>query len=295
MINVDLINEIKRITITSLVMDDEFMETLILKGGNALSLGYGISDRASYDLDFSMEEDFKEDLKHIEERLESLVESGFKNNGYAVLDFKLNSRPKNPKLDLADFWGGYNLEFKLISQVEFDRYYPDHDKIRRSALALNPDNSTKLSIDISKYEYIGEHRVRKEFDGISYFVYAPELLVFEKVRALAQKLPEYATEVLKSHPYKEEERARPRDFYDIHAILENYPMDITNPECKDLLACVFKAKRVPLHYIKKIREMKEVHRAGYAAVQNTLSATEEDKGFDFYFDYFMEKFENFFD
>lgn len=295
MISLDLINQIKRITVISLVQDDDFMETLILKGGNALSLGYGLSERASYDLDFSMEDDFQEEITIIEERLKSLLETGFKANEYIVFDFKINPKPKILKEELAEFWGGYFLEFKLISEKDYDLFYPDQEKIRRSALALNPDNSTKLSIDISKFEYVGDHRVRKEIDGISYFVYAPELIVFEKVRALAQKLPEYAIDVLGSKPYPEEERSRPRDFYDIYVILEEYPADLADPECKNLLTTVFDAKRVPYSYIKKIREMKEVHRAGYESVRDTLSSVEKDLGFDFYFDYFMERFENILD
>lgn len=296
MIDLELIDQIKRITIISLVQDDDLMETLVLKGGNAISLGYGLSDRASYDLDFSMEDDFEDEIQEVQNRLELTVSKSFATYGYIVLDFKINEKPKKIREELEPFWGGYLLEFKLIRQDHYEKFYPDMDKIRRSTLALSPDNSTRFTVDISKFEFVGEHRVVREIDGVNFYVYAPELIVFEKVRALAQKLPEYFSEILLTDKvYKDEERARPRDFFDIHAILENYPVDISSASAKETLANVFHAKRVPIEYIKRIRSMKEVHRSGYDAVKDTLSSTEKDLGFDFYFDYVMERFENIFD
>ncbi|UEG54036.1 nucleotidyl transferase AbiEii/AbiGii toxin family protein [Mucilaginibacter daejeonensis] len=296
MVDIELINQIKRITIISLVQDDDLMETLVLKGGNALSLGYGLSERASYDLDFSMEDDFEEEIAAIQERLARTVTIGFASYGYVVIDFKITEKPKMLREELQPFWGGYYLEFKLVEQKVHDQHYPNQEAIRRNALALNPNQSSKFSVDISKFEFVGKHRVLKEIDGVNYYVYAPQLIVFEKIRALAQKLPEYQTDILLSKkPYQDEERARPRDFFDIHAILENYDIDITSIEAKDVLAQVFQAKRVPLEYLKKIRSMKEVHKAAYDSVKDTLSQSEDDKGFDFYFDYVIERIEHLLD
>lgn len=296
MVDIELINQIKRLTIISLVQDDDLMETLILKGGNALSLGYGLSERASYDLDFSMEEDFQDDVEIIQARLKKAVEESFLSYGYVALDFKIREKPRTIRPELELFWGGYFLEFKLITKLEYDKYSPDEEKIRRNAISVSPDNSTKFTVDISKFEFVGEHRVLKVLDGVSYYVYAPELIVFEKIRALAQKLPEYQTDILLAkNVYEDGERARPRDFFDIHAILDSYVVDITSSEAKEVLKQVFQAKRVPLDYIKRIRSMKEVHKAAYDSVKDTLSHAEKDLGFDFYFDYVMERFENIFD
>ena len=296
MIDLELIKKIKEITITSLVQNEEFMESLVLKGGNAISMGYGLSERASYDLDFSLEADFEKEIKEVEVELKKLLEAGFSENGFVVFELKFNSKPKIMKDNLKDFWGGYYLEFKLTTQVAWDESYPDMDKIRRTALALNPNNSTKFSVDISKNEYIGEHRELKDIDGFGYYVYAPELIIFEKVRALAQKLPEYARDILLCEPYKERERARPRDFYDIEVIMDSFPdIDLSLPECKELLKNVFDAKRVPYEFLRKIREMESVHREGYASVKDTLSSLEMDKGFDYYFQYFIENIEHLLD
>ena len=51
-------DEIRRVTITALFSDEVMLEQLVLKGGNALSLVYGLTERTSLDLDFSMEADF---------------------------------------------------------------------------------------------------------------------------------------------------------------------------------------------------------------------------------------------
>lgn len=296
MVDIKLINQIKRLTIISLVQDDDLMETLVLKGGNALSLGYGLSERASYDLDFSMEDDFEDEIGIIQARLKKAIETGFISYDYVVLDFKITEKPKIIRPELASFWGGYFLEFKLITKTEYDKLGGDIEKVRKNAMSVSPNNSSKFTVDISKFEFVGKHRVLKEIDGVNFYVYALELIVFEKVRALAQKLPEYQTDILLAkNSYKDEERARPRDFFDIHAILTNYKVDITSPVAKEVLCHVFQAKRVPLDYIKRIRSMKDVHKAAYDSVKDTLSHVEKDLGFDFYFDYFMERFENIFE
>jgi hypothetical protein len=39
-----LLDKIKRLVIVALVADDELMETLVLKGGNAISIAYGVGN-----------------------------------------------------------------------------------------------------------------------------------------------------------------------------------------------------------------------------------------------------------
>ncbi len=52
------LERIKKLVVIAMFSDDELMERLVLKGGNALDLIHRISTRASLDLDFSMERDF---------------------------------------------------------------------------------------------------------------------------------------------------------------------------------------------------------------------------------------------
>ena len=54
----ELLEKIKGAALVAMVSDDELMDILVLKGGNALNLVHKLSTRNSMDLDFSMEKDF---------------------------------------------------------------------------------------------------------------------------------------------------------------------------------------------------------------------------------------------
>ncbi len=55
----ETIKQIRKLVIISLFADDELMNTFVLKGGNAIDIIYGLSDRASIDIDVSMAKDFE--------------------------------------------------------------------------------------------------------------------------------------------------------------------------------------------------------------------------------------------
>ncbi|MDY6787161.1 MAG: nucleotidyl transferase AbiEii/AbiGii toxin family protein, partial [candidate division WOR-3 bacterium] len=55
----EFLNLIRRKIIVALFSDDYLMDKLVLKGGSAIDLVYKIDQRSSIDLDFSMEDDFK--------------------------------------------------------------------------------------------------------------------------------------------------------------------------------------------------------------------------------------------
>lgn len=295
MVDLQTIDRIKKLTIISLVQDDELMESLVLKGGNAISMGYGLGNRASYDLDFSLEEDF-EDILEIQARLEKSIAEGFAQHALHAFDVRIFEKPKTQHPDLQQFWGGYAMEFKVIEMEKYEAFEGNLETIRRNAMVLNPNNSTRFMIDISKFEYVGNHKKRMEIDGIYFYIYAPELIVFEKVRALAQKLPEYYRDILLQEKLREEDdRARARDFYDIYEIMQHYPIDLSSPDTKTTLGLVFEAKKVPSSYLRRIREMQEVHRQDYSSVIDTMGRGADDKGFDFYFGYFIENFEHLLD
>jgi hypothetical protein len=293
-LDLDLINKIKKIVITSLVSDDDLYELLILKGGNAISLGYGLEDRASYDLDYSLEEDFP-DRDQVASRIEELLVEGFALNGYICFDYEFIDRPKTQTQNFG-FWGGYNILFKLVEEKKFKEINGDLSLARsKFALPLSQGGSPKFSIDISKFEYLGGHVVTREIDHIQYQLYAPELIVAEKIRALCQKLPEYTTDILQqSKP--EKDRARARDFYDIYILTQYAPFDASSSSFKEVLGNVFDAKKVPHSYLKKIRTMKDIHRLDFEGLIDTLKDEEVKKnGFDFYFDYVLDLFENLLD
>src|ERR1035438_7989116 len=82
---------IRRTTIIALFADDELAGMLALKGGNALSLVYGITSRTSLDLDFSIKQDFP-DFSRARERIFRVLKDRFDSAGYVVFDEKLTDR-----------------------------------------------------------------------------------------------------------------------------------------------------------------------------------------------------------
>jgi hypothetical protein len=84
--------EIRRIAITAIFSDDVLFEHVVLKGGNALSIALGLSNRTSLDLDFSIENDF-ENLDDIRSRVRKALEKRFLAAGFVVLDFKFEAKP----------------------------------------------------------------------------------------------------------------------------------------------------------------------------------------------------------
>jgi hypothetical protein len=104
----DELSEIRKIAMLAMVSDDALMERLVLKGGNALDLVYRISPRASLDLDFSIEDDFDpEELDALAGRVEQLLISAFRPNGFSVFDFQFSRRPPIDPEGMPRFWGGY--------------------------------------------------------------------------------------------------------------------------------------------------------------------------------------------
>src|ERR1035441_3696678 len=77
--------EVRRLAIVALFSDDRLFEQIVLKGGNALSLVYGLSSRTSLDLDFSIEKDFV-DLDDTRKRIFRAVKQHFSSAGFVVFD-----------------------------------------------------------------------------------------------------------------------------------------------------------------------------------------------------------------
>jgi len=183
------LERIKKLVVIAMFSDDELMDRLVLKGGNALDLVYRISPRASVDLDFSMESDFPEEEREVfRGRVEAALRRTFREEGYEVFDVRMENRPRELTQDVADFWGGYAVEFKLIHKTRYEESSGNVEELRRSALRLG--SGQKLLIDISKFEYTAK-KEPQDLDGYRIFVYSPEMMVCEKLRAICQQMPEY--------------------------------------------------------------------------------------------------------
>jgi len=284
--DIKLLDRLKRLAIIAMFSDDDLMEMLVLKGGNLLDTIYNIASRASVDVDFSMEGEFQEeDFELIKEKIQRALVGTFEAEGFTVFDLNLLKRPKKdlPSVTCA-FWGGYRLEFKVIESSKYEKLKHDQRSLRMGSVTLGKNHERKFIIDISKFEYCAPKREMDLDEGYTIYVYTPEMIVFEKIRAICQQMPEYDAVVPSSG-----KSARARDFFDIYTILEHYEIDFMAEDNLVLLQNIFVAKKVPLWLIGRIQEYMEFHRPDFASVRDTVKAGTELRDFDFYFNYVIER------
>ncbi|GGE86020.1 nucleotidyl transferase AbiEii/AbiGii toxin family protein [Priestia taiwanensis] len=284
------LEEIRKLTIISLFSDDDLMDILVLKGGNALELAYNLNSRASMDIDVSMEKDFADfdlTIEDVQKKLEKRLNITFEEANYKVFDVKLVERPKaKRKIDDLN-WGGYSAEFKVISKADYERIGDNTDQLRRESLAISGDKKV-IKIDISKYEFTAPSQ-ETEFHDYFIKVYSPRMIVFEKLRAICQQMKEYTQTVRSS------QTPRPRDFFDIFVIIDTLDptLDFTSTENQELIKSFFEIKNVPLRLLGNIKkpETKEFHEQAYATLKNTVKESDNLREFSFYHDYVSTKVE----
>ncbi|HKV46636.1 MAG TPA: nucleotidyl transferase AbiEii/AbiGii toxin family protein [Candidatus Acidoferrales bacterium] len=267
---------IRRIVIIAMFSDDVLFQQLTLKGGNALNLVYELGSRSSVDVDLSLETDFV-NIDDSRDRIFTALKARFAEAGVAVFDEKFSKRPVKQK-DGSERWGGYQIEFKLMGTVKFEAMKGDLDRSRREALVIGSGDRRVFEIQISKYEYC-QGKVQTEFQNYSIFVYTPEMIVAEKLRAICQQMPEYRMRGYRT--------ARARDFYDIHSTITARDISIGSEENKDLVRNIFAAKEVDTKLISRIPDQKDFHRPDWASVILTSSGSLE--AFDFYFDFVVDQ------
>jgi hypothetical protein len=267
------LSEIRRIAITAMFADDYLLDRVVLKGGNALNLIYGVGTRASLDLDFSIEADFP-DPDEARDRIFRALRARFDSAGYVVFDETFAPRPAVAKATQSPRWGGYLVEFKLTSRELFDRLHRDVNALRRQSLVIGPAQMKVFTIDLSRYEYCEQKR-ECELDDFIIYVYTPEMIAVEKVRAICQQMPEYAVNT-HHHP-------RARDFYDIALVIRECSVTFAAPELHQLVRDIFAAKEVPLSLIGHIDRHREFHRADWPKVEQAVA--EQLAAFDDYFDF----------
>lgn len=277
----NLLDRIKTLAVQAMFSDDELLEQLVLKGGNAMALVHQISARASVDLDFSLQQDFGEDIETVQARIVKTLSETFRANGYEVFDFKMIEKPKAITDDMKDFWGGYGLEFKLSKAETYAQHSADVEALRRHAINLG--QGPKFLIDISRFEYVHDKQ-DWDFDGTLIYVYSPLMIVCEKLRAICQQMPEYGPIIKRARAGS----ARPKDFVDIFVLTKALEMDLTGEHMQQVLVAMFDIKKVPLTLLGRIRDSYEFHHTGFAAVADTVSPDFDLKGFEVYFNYVLE-------
>ncbi len=179
--------------------------------------------------------------------------------------------------ELEHFWGGYNLEFKVISRDRYDELEGDLGAIQREAIPLKPGGRARFEVDISRHEYCSGKQLI-EIDELAVYVYTPVMVVCEKIRAICQQTPSYASYV------KKHRAPRARDFFDVHETVRRFHIDLLAAESLQLLRNMFRAKRVPLQLLLSIEQERDFHRQDWHAVEDTVAPNVRLGRFDFYFD-----------
>ena len=191
----------------------------------------------------------------------------------------MEPKPRTISEKLKDFWGGYQLTYKVIEQEKYDAFDGDLGKIRKQAIAVGAKRTLSFKIDISKYEYC-KTKKKVELEGNSIFLYTPSMIVYEKLRAICQQMEKYR-EIVDTN-----QRQRARDFYDINKVCESFPgMELNDQDNLEILKGMFAIKKVPIDFLRKIKETREYHRPDFQTVQNTVTAKDKLESYDYYFDY----------
>jgi hypothetical protein len=262
--------EVRKLILVAVASDDELVELLVLKGGNALELIHKIGARASLDLDFSLAGDF-DDPESIRVRLFRALRDRFDSVGLVVFDEKFYRRPPG---SAGAVWGGYVAEFKLIERRRHGELGGDIDAMRREAHVSGAAQERIFSIQISKFEYC-EGKMEAEVEAYTCYVYTPAMIAVEKLRAICQQMSEY--------PKRKNPAARARDLYDIEAIVTQGGVNLTLPESLTLIQEMFAIKEVPVDLLSHIPSYREFHRPDWPAVQNAVRVRLQD--FDYYFEF----------
>ena len=278
------LNKFKRMAIVSLFADDKLADLFVLKGGTALDLIYKMNSRASIDIDVSLRNEFSDDqLEDIQNRLNESFQVTFEDAGYHIVDFKLTKRPLHKDNDIDKNWGGYRIEFKIISNDVYQYNNGNIQKIRVKSEIVNEKDGRKFQIDISKFELV-DGKKAMVLDGYTVYVYTPEMIVYEKIRAICQQLPGY---YINDGYFK---KPRSRDFYDIYSIINNENVDISFEKLDyKKLKAFFDKKKVPMELIEQIPDYYDRFVEGLTSLTDTLTE-DAKKNFNFRkcFDYVVE-------
>lgn len=276
---------IRNTILKAIYSEDELLDTLVLKGGNALRL-HGVTNRESQDLDFSIGEEIRFTEENEGQLLKETLTSFFSDEGYLVNAFIFKDKPKKRKNGLPPFWGGYSITFSIIDIEKYkEKIEKEDDNLSKYAESLL-DGTKKIEIDLSFDEYTA-NKISQKIDDTTIYLYSPLMIVYEKMRASCQQLDEYPLTSSK---------VRARDLYDIYTTLTNHQFidlkeEVLNSENFYILKKIFELKEVPLDLLLKLDAKKEDLNYDYEAnVKPQIPKNEDAVEFEYLFDYNTDLF-----
>jgi hypothetical protein len=77
-----------------------------------------------------------------------------------------------------------------MDRVRYKEVADNKEARGRESLEVGPGHQRKFTIELSKFEYT-KGKLTREIDSFDIYVYAPEMIAVEKLRAICQQMPEY--------------------------------------------------------------------------------------------------------
>jgi predicted nucleotidyltransferase component of viral defense system len=280
-------DKIRNTIITSIFSNDDFLDILTLKGGIAMRL-LDLTNRESSDLDFSITEG-KRLSKEIEgKQIEKQLNQSFEEIGYKVISLKFSDKPLKRKVITPPYWGGYQIEFSIIS---LDKFHDLNEKQKSNINAYGEsieNGKKKIKIDLSFEEYT-KPRIETQLNDYTIYLYSPIMIVYEKIRASCQQLPEYKLGT---------EKARARDLYDIYTMLTHKKQidlknEVFNEDNFYIIKKMFELKNVDFPLMLKLETIKHDLSSDYENnVLPQIPGNQETPSFDYLFSYNNEIFKD---
>lgn len=276
----ELLEKIKAAALVAMVSDDNLMDILVLKGGNALNLVHKLSTRNSMDLDFSMERDFFEgQIEELQRTFQRVLDKSFLTLQMKAFDLVFIKKPDEIPEELKSFWGGYRLEYKLIELEKYREYENNIQELRKHA--IRAAGKQKFEIEFSPFEFVAT-KSAVQFNDYTVYVYSPLMIVCEKMRAICQQTHEYCAVINRKGPHP-----RPRDFYDVYYIMKKLKVDLLSSEALEIVRQMFAVKRVPLSILSVLEKYRSLHKEDEQSLYATLKMDSEMLDFDNYFDFVL--------
>jgi hypothetical protein len=125
-----------------------------------------------------MPDDFT-DLDDAQRRIFRALRDRFDAAGFVVFDETFEPKPSRQRPGQDPRWGGYLIEFKIISRGEYQKLRKDVEALRRGALVVSPGNKRRFKVDISKFEFCSE-KEEHELDSFTVYAYSLEMMAIEK-------------------------------------------------------------------------------------------------------------------
>lgn len=278
-------DEIRLTVIKAIFSTPQLEDILTLKGGNAMKL-QGLTDRESQDLDFSIKENIRLSKEQDGPLFLNRLQNEFNQLGYQVVSFKFEEKPSTKKEWTPPFWGGYKIDFSILKEEVFSNLSEAQLKNINAFAESIEDGKKKIQIDLSFDEYT-DPRIKETIDDIDVYLYSPLMIIYEKIRASCQQLPEYTVGMNKK---------RARDLFDIYTILTNIKHidlydEVLNPDNLYIIDKMFSIKNVSIELIPKIETIKEELRDDYLnKVIPQVPGDQSTPDFDYLFEFNKELF-----